>query len=188
MANVDLKAEKLGFYLKLITESVLITSKNEGSLRKHIWDYALKTYSKEVDYYDFLLAIRRFTNEGKLNNKEGFYSMHHEVIEEYHRKKELLKKANNDEIVKQLKDGVASAKKLSAGKGISKSVAGSGPASPKQSKIQNYFRRKQLDPFGFENFDPAKSQPAINRGLGFATPGDPTRVGELLESKSEPKR
>jgi len=47
--------------------------------------------------------------------------------------------------------------------------------------------RKQLEPFGFDNFDPhAKSQP-IDRGLGWATPGaEPISArSELIESKSD---
>jgi hypothetical protein len=60
----------------MITEAVLKDSKNSGTLRKIIWDYLMKKYPKEVDYTEFLVAIRRFVNEGKLINKDGFYSMH----------------------------------------------------------------------------------------------------------------
>lgn len=58
-------------------------------------------------------------------------------------------------------------------------------AAIKQSKIDNYFIRKQLDKLGFENYDNfEKIKPQI-RGLGFATPGvDALKSKEsLLEFK-----
>lgn len=42
--SLDLKPEKVKPYLKMITEAVVITSDNQGSLRKDIWDYLLKKY------------------------------------------------------------------------------------------------------------------------------------------------
>lgn len=75
-ASLDLKPEKVQVYLKMITEAVLIDSQNNGTLRKNIWLYLMKNYQAEADYMDFLLAIRRFINEGKMTNKDGFFQMH----------------------------------------------------------------------------------------------------------------
>ena len=44
-------------------------SSNRGTLRKDIWRYLLEIYGQEdntVDYRDFLHAIRRLIQEGKL--------------------------------------------------------------------------------------------------------------------------
>lgn len=86
--TLDLEPHKVKQYLKMITEAVLITSNNEGSLRKDIWDYLQKKkkYAEDLDYRDFLLAIRRFLLDGKMYNKEGYFSMHHEVIHEVREK------------------------------------------------------------------------------------------------------
>jgi len=123
----DLKPEKVSLYLKVITEGVLMNFKSEGTLRKDIWSHILKTYGGEVDYFEFLLAVRRFTNEGKLINREGFYSMHPLVIEEF---KEQGKKMHI-----KLKEGINSARKLlntqPVAIKVSKSVASSGRSSPK---------------------------------------------------------
>ena len=75
-ASLDLKPEKVQVYLKMITEAVLIDSQNNGTLRKNIWLYLMNNYQAEADYMDFLLAIRRFINEGKMTNKDGFFQMH----------------------------------------------------------------------------------------------------------------
>lgn len=61
---------------------MVITSNNQGSLRKDIWDYLQKKYKTAIDYRDFLLAIRRFLLDGKMYNKEGYFTMHPEVIHE----------------------------------------------------------------------------------------------------------
>ncbi len=79
---LDIRPELIKPYLKMITEAVVIDSNNKGSLRKDLWDYLLKKYQKSVDYRDFLLAIRRFLIDGKMNNREGYFSMHPEVINE----------------------------------------------------------------------------------------------------------
>ncbi len=74
--SLELKPEKVKPYLKLITEAIVQKSNNKGSLRKDIWDYLYERYQDHVDYRDFLLAIRRFKNEGKLINNDGMYLMH----------------------------------------------------------------------------------------------------------------
>lgn len=58
--SLDLKPELVKPYLKMITEAIIIDSNNKGSLRRDVWDYLLKKYMKNIDYRDFLLAIRRF--------------------------------------------------------------------------------------------------------------------------------
>ena len=85
-ALLDLKPERVSPYQRYITEGVLLDSGNEGSLRKDIWRYLLDHYPQDVDYQEFLIAIRRFTNDGKMINKEGFFSMHHEVVIELNQK------------------------------------------------------------------------------------------------------
>ena len=67
-------------YLSYLTEAVLSDSKNKGSLRKNIWLYLMKKYENDVDYQEFLIAIRKFMNDGKMFNREGELSMHPEVI------------------------------------------------------------------------------------------------------------
>ena len=83
---MDLKPEKVKPYLKMITEAVLINSNNQGSLRKDIWDYLQKKYKLDIDYRDFLLAIRRFLLDGKMYNRDGYFTMHHEIIHEVREK------------------------------------------------------------------------------------------------------
>jgi hypothetical protein len=85
--TLDLKPEKAKPYLKMITDAIVADSSNKGSLRKNIWDYLLKHHSKQVDYKDFLLAIRRFIIDGKMSNNEGYFSVHPEVINEVRDKK-----------------------------------------------------------------------------------------------------
>jgi hypothetical protein len=63
-------------YLKLLTEAAVQLNQNKGSLRKDIWDYLYAKYQDSIDYRDFLLALRKFKNEGKLINNEGIISMH----------------------------------------------------------------------------------------------------------------
>lgn len=87
MSVLELKPDKIKFYLKLLTEAILVKSENEGSLRKDIWDYLYKKYNDGVDYRDFLLAIRKFLQEGKMLNNEGIFSMHPDVIQEFKEKK-----------------------------------------------------------------------------------------------------
>ena len=82
MASLELKPELVKPYLKLLVEALNYLSNNKGSLRKDIWDYLYNKYENGVDYRDFLLAIRRFRNEGKMENKEGIYSMAPEVVTE----------------------------------------------------------------------------------------------------------
>lgn len=84
--TVDIKPEKVKTYLKMITEAIVVDSNNSGSLRKAIWDYLLKKYERNIDYRDFLLAIRRFIIDGKVMNKEGYFSVHPEVIHEVREK------------------------------------------------------------------------------------------------------
>jgi hypothetical protein len=48
---LDLKPENYEPYLKMITESIILTSKNEGSLRKSMWTYLMNKYSADsLDY------------------------------------------------------------------------------------------------------------------------------------------
>jgi hypothetical protein len=156
-ALLELKPERVSPYLRYITEGVLLNSKNEGSLRKDIWKYLMDHYPKDVDYQEFLIAIRRFTNDGKMINKEGFFSMHPEVVIELEQKTTPVrsgsKKSNAPEsfsvlpreTFKAIKHGAASAKKTLS-QYQKQSVAGkrqimiplqsfSGKDSAKQSKI-----------------------------------------------------
>ena len=53
--------DKAAIYLKLISEATLMTSNNEGTLRRDIWAYLLEFYGKDedtIDYRDFLHSIR----------------------------------------------------------------------------------------------------------------------------------
>lgn len=60
---LDLLQENYEPYLKMITESIVITSHNEGSLRRDMWSYLLHKYPSDIiDYGQFLLAIRKFMN------------------------------------------------------------------------------------------------------------------------------
>ena len=59
----DLLQENYVPYLKMITESIVMTSKNDGSLRKDMWSHLMKHYPLDsIDYGQFLLAIRKFMN------------------------------------------------------------------------------------------------------------------------------
>ena len=82
MSALALEPEKVKPYLKMITEAIVIESANSGLYRRDIWDYLQNKYTKQVDYKDFLISIKRFLMEGKLINDEGKYSMHPEVINE----------------------------------------------------------------------------------------------------------
>ncbi len=78
---LDLLPDNYEPYLKMITESIVITSHNTGSLRKDMWSYLMNKYQPEtLDYGQFLLAIRKFMNQGRMTNKSGLYSMHEEVL------------------------------------------------------------------------------------------------------------
>jgi hypothetical protein len=78
---LDLLPDNYEPYLKMITESIVITSHNAGSLRKDMWNYLMNKYAPEsLDYGQFLLAIRKFMNQGRMTNKSGLYSMHGEVL------------------------------------------------------------------------------------------------------------
>jgi hypothetical protein len=98
---LDLLPDNYGPYLKMITESIVITSHNAGSLRKDMWNHLMKKYPAEcIDYGQFLLAIRKFMNQGRMSNKNGFYSMHEEVLSEFSKNPS----ANSDKVVKIIKD------------------------------------------------------------------------------------
>ena len=98
---LDLKLENYEPYLKMITESIIMTSKNSGSLRKDMWAYLMGKYSLDsIDYGQFLLAIRKFMNEGRMTNKNGCYSMHSEVISEF----SMNPSANADDALKIIKE------------------------------------------------------------------------------------
>ena len=84
--TVDLKPEKVHPYLKYITGAIIYDSHNKGSLRKNIWLYLMKKHGNDVDYQEFLVAIRKFMNDGKMFNNEGEFSMHPEVIKEFQSK------------------------------------------------------------------------------------------------------
>lgn len=49
-ALIDLKPENYVSYLKMITESIIISSNNDGSLRKDMWAYLMKKYPDNIDY------------------------------------------------------------------------------------------------------------------------------------------
>ena len=69
--------EKVTIYLKLISEATRMLSQNMGSYRKDIWDYMLRIYGTPecdtLEYRDFLHAIRRLIQEGKLLNEQGLF-------------------------------------------------------------------------------------------------------------------
>ena len=73
--SLELSVEKVKPYLKLVTEAIVQLHNNEGSLRKDIWSYLYQKYQESIDYRDFLLAIKKFRSEGKLNNENGYYSL-----------------------------------------------------------------------------------------------------------------
>jgi hypothetical protein len=72
-AILDLRPDRVRPCLQMITEAVMHDSNNMGSLRKAIWSYLYEKYKEKVDYAEFLIAIRRFINEGKMSNKDGIY-------------------------------------------------------------------------------------------------------------------
>jgi hypothetical protein len=123
---LDLKLENYEPYLKMITESIIMTSRNDGSLRKDMWTYLMGKYSLEnIDYGQFLLAIRKFMNEGRMTNKNGFYSMHGEVISEFAKNPS----ANADDALKIIKE-VQSMQKKGGGQSFGHKVS----TSSKKSK------------------------------------------------------
>lgn len=171
----------------MITEAVVHDSNNVGSLRKSIWSYIYEKYKEKVDYAEFLIAIRRFINEGKMSNKDGFYSMHQAIITEFQKDAKMLSTSlklgmqvdpATMKAIKIIQEGTASVvdtKKSVSSKKSKKSAIdtykGGDVSVSKQSTIQKYFQRKQLDPFGFDNFDPHGHLVIQENGLGFATPG-----------------
>lgn len=118
----------------------------------------MKKYENDVDYQEFLIAIRKFMNDGKMFNREGELSMHPEVILEVKDKATPVKYARKgpssmigDEAFKGSKLGGATSVKPGAYSQAKASVSGGkkqklqlsvGKESHKQSKIQNYFMRK----------------------------------------------
>ncbi len=73
---LDLPPEKEKPYLKLMTEACVFLNSNTGNLRRDIWDYLNKKYTSSIDYRDFLLAVKKFIDSGKLINREGIYFLH----------------------------------------------------------------------------------------------------------------
>jgi len=128
---VDLRPERVQPYLRYLTKAIIADSKNKGSLRKNIWLYLMNHFGGDVDYQEFLVAIRRFMNDGKMYSKEGEFWMHPEVIREFQSKTTPIKfrAPNDDEILK-----AANHHKVPA---LSQTVKGSAKKkeSPRQSKI-----------------------------------------------------
>jgi hypothetical protein len=181
---LDLLPENYEPYLKMITESIVITSHNDGSLRKDMWSYLMNKYSADIDYGQFLLAIRKFMNQGRMTNKNGYHSMHDEVLTEFSKNPS----ANSDAAVKIIKEIVKKSKnhvnKTSVHrKKLKKDVSDISEISEghvtKQSKIDKYYTRKQ------DFFDGEKW--IAEKGLGFATPILEVRKDLIQESlkKSE---
>lgn len=85
--NLELNPDKAKNYLKLLTEASVNINNNFGSLRKDIWEYLYSKYVDKVEFRDFLIAIRKFKQEGKLLcDEEGVYRMHPEVLYEVKQK------------------------------------------------------------------------------------------------------
>ena len=162
--SLDLKPEKVKPYLKMITEAIMVDSGNKGSLRKLIWDYLLKKYQRSIDYRDFLLAIRKFLIDGKMINKEGYFSMHPEVINEVKEKTPTPAFKKQESASPMVKDGSAMKRVMAGIKRFRRRLY---KESARQSKIQRYFQRKQMEPFGMEALE--KPMP-VSKGLGFQTP------------------
>lgn len=194
VSSTELKPEKVKPYLKLLTEACVTLNRNQGSLRKDIWDYLYKKYDTSIDYRDFLLAIRRFYLDGKLINNEGVYQMHSAVIEE-------VREKTPTPVFKKLGDPTSSAlylkfmmgdlkestggtsgsgkkhkEKVPAIKAVSSKISDSGKRqkvkehkeSARQSKIYNYYVNRQLKNCDFKEYQ--KSLIDSNKRLGFATP------------------
>lgn len=69
-------------YLKMISDAIRDESDNQGTLRKHIWDYLAFNYTNYVEYRDFLVSIRKLLHEGTLINNEGHFSVDPDTYEE----------------------------------------------------------------------------------------------------------
>ncbi len=68
-------------YLKLFCEALEFLNEPKGSFRKDIWDYLSKKYLNTVDYRDFLLGIRKFLADGKLEkDEEGRFLMPKAIV------------------------------------------------------------------------------------------------------------
>ena len=129
--EVDLRPERVQPYLRDRTTAVIKDSKNKGSLRKNIWLYLMEHFGGDVDYQEFLVAIRRFMNDGKMYSKEGEFWMHPEVIREFQSKSTPVKSRlpNDDEILKAVNPHKVPALSQGAKASAKKKE------SPRQSKI-----------------------------------------------------
>jgi hypothetical protein len=74
--------------MKYLIEGISNTG-DKQSLRKDIWKYLWDKYGAKgnLDYRDFLLAIKEFCKEGKIINNEGYMSVHTQVLNEYNESK-----------------------------------------------------------------------------------------------------
>jgi hypothetical protein len=118
---LELRPEKEREILQYITEAVLRKNSETGVLRKDIWLYIMNMYKDRVDYADFLIAIKKFINAGKMSSKEGFFSMHPSIVVEFLEKNPkmfpaikkslVLQDLNTGEKIKIVKDGANSVKK-----------------------------------------------------------------------------
>ena len=123
--GLELKAEKVKPYLKMITEAIAFDSSNKGTYRRDIWEYLQRKFAKVIDYKEFLIAMKKFLAEGKIinNGSEGLYSMHPEVMKEVRvntptpaLKKEGLLKDNSGSLETKGSRTSISAKKQKPGK------------------------------------------------------------------------
>lgn len=90
--------EKVRFYLKIITEAISLDSYNNGSLRKSIWNYCLRNYPSEITFGEFLLAINKLLNEGKLDNHNGIFTIPDPVILEVQKDIEIIVNTSRGDI------------------------------------------------------------------------------------------
>lgn len=127
----DLRPERVQPYLRYLTTAIIKDSKNKGSLRKNIWLYLMDHFGGDVDYQEFLVAIRRFMNDGKMYSKEGEFTMHPEVIREFYSKSTPVKSRPplDDELLK----AVTPHKVPALSQGVK--ASGKKKESPRQSKI-----------------------------------------------------
>lgn len=131
-----LKQEKCKLYLQMITMAICERQGNMGLLRKSIWDYLLKNFKQDIDYRDFLLAIRELCSQGKLsNNGTGYYTVNRMLQESMFFKNDVLGTPSRNSLpenqhIKQQYENLRRNEKLTAtGKQSHRRIAAPGTVS-----------------------------------------------------------
>ena len=69
-------------YLKMVSDAVRHHDTNQGTLRKHIWEFLQNHYTSYIEYRDFLVSIKKLLKDGKLINNDGLFKVDESIFKE----------------------------------------------------------------------------------------------------------